>query len=101
MNLKQRDGHTALMKATRVNNLTIASELVNWGADTTITDDKGYTPLKAALMLNFNEKLIKRNSFVFRFNVFYFKGFMNDLIMIMMIEKVACCVRRVYMMTLQ
>ena len=54
MNLKRHDGFTALMVATLQNNLTIASELVTWGADATITDDKGKTPLEAA-QYSFNE----------------------------------------------
>ena len=46
---------TALMMATLNNDLTIASELVNWGADTTITENNGNTPLRIAQYHNLNE----------------------------------------------
>ena len=54
MDLKDRDGKTALMKATLIHNLSIASELVNCGPDKSITDENGFTPLKKN-QNNFND----------------------------------------------
>ena len=54
MDLKDREGKTALMWATIQKDLTIASELVTWGADTTITTNEGNTPLEKAQKNNDN-----------------------------------------------